>query len=88
MSKLNDLDAESVLVPNTPDQLVRLWGKERRQLAKHSKVEKETLESLVCCAYHLGEITEGRAAEILDLFRLEFRDLYLKWEEEYHEKKD
>ncbi len=33
MSKLNDLDAESILVPNTPDKLVRLWGEERRQLA-------------------------------------------------------
>ena len=88
MSKLNDLDAESILVPNTPDKLVRLWGKERRQLAKNSRVDKETLELLVCCAYHVGEITEGRAAEILDLFRLEFRDLYLKWEAEYHENTD
>ncbi len=88
MSKLNDLDAESVLVPNTPDKLVRLWGQERRQLAKNSRVDKETLELLVCCTHHLGEITEGRAAEILDLHRLDFRDLYLKWEKEYQEKID
>ncbi len=83
MSKLNDLDAESILVPNTPDKLVRLWGQERRQLAKNSRVDKETLELLVCCTYHLGEITEGRAAEILNLFRLDFRDLYLEWKREY-----
>ena len=88
MSKLNDLDAESILVRNTPDKLVRLWGQERRQLAKNSRVHKETLELLVCCAYHLGEITEGRAAEILDLFRLGFRDLYLKWEQEYQDHAD
>ncbi len=88
MSQLNDLDAESVLVPNTPDKLVRLWGQERRQLAKNSRVDKETLELLVCCAYHLGEITEGRAAEILDLHRLDFRDLYLKWEKKYQEDPD
>ncbi len=88
MSKLNDLDAESVLVPNTPDKLVRLWGKERRQLAKNSRVDKDTLELLVCCTHHLGEITEGRAAEILGLFRLEFRSLYVKWEEEYQDPND
>ena len=88
MSKLNDLDAESVLVPNTPDKLVRLWGKEQRKLAKNSRVDKETLELLVCCTHHLGEITEGRAAEILDLFRLDFRSLYVKWEAEYQENLD
>ncbi len=88
MSKLNDLDAESVLVPNTPDKLVRLWGKERRQLAKNSRVDKDTLELLVCCTHHLAEITEGRAAEILGLFRLEFRSLYVKWEEEYQDPND
>ena len=27
--------------------------------------------------HYLGEITQGRAAEILNLHRLEFRDLYL-----------
>ncbi|MEL4896185.1 hypothetical protein [Crocosphaera sp. Alani8] len=88
MSKINDLDAESILVPNTPDKLVRLWGKERRDLAKNSKVDKETLELLVCSTHYLGEITQGRAAEILNLHRLEFRDLYLKWEKEYQENLD
>ena len=88
MSKLNALDAESVLVPNTPDKLVRLWGKERRKLANNSRVDKETLELLVCSTHHLEQITEGRAAEILDLHRLDFRDLYLKWEKKYQEEID
>ena len=78
----------SVLVPNTPDKLVRLWGQKQRELAKKSKVDKDTLELLVCCAYHLGEITEGRASEILDLFRLDFRSLYVEWSKNYTQHSD
>ncbi|EAZ88606.1 hypothetical protein [Crocosphaera chwakensis] len=87
MSRLNELDAELALIPNTPKEIVKLWSQKLRELSRYSysRIDKETVELLVCCTHHLGEITEGRAAEILGLFRLDFRDLYLKWEKDYTE---
>ncbi len=83
MSQLNDLDNELVTIPHDAKAIAKAWGDKIRQLANNSKVEKETLELLVCCAYHLEEITEGRAAEILGLFRLDFGELYNQWSDKY-----
>ena len=88
MSQLNDLDNELVTIPYDAKAIAKAWGDKIRQLAKNSRVDKETLELLVCSTYHLEQITEGRAAEILDLHRLDFRYLYLKWENKYQEELD
>lgn len=90
MSRLNNLDAELALIPNTPEKIIKLWSQKLRELSRYSyaRIDQETVELLVCCTHHLGEITEGRAAEILDLHRLEFRELYLKWKKEYQDNLD
>ncbi len=54
MSQLNDLDNELVTIPHDAKAIAKAWGDKIRQLANNSKVEKETLELLVCCAYHRG----------------------------------
>ena len=90
MSILNNLDTELALIPNTPEKIVKLWSQKLRELSRYSyaRINQETVELLVCCTHHLGEITESRAAEVLGLFRLEFRNLYVKWKKEYQENLD
>jgi hypothetical protein len=84
MSKLNDLDNDLYLIPNTPQQITKLWQEIMKRLANSSKVEADILQVLVCSAFKLEEITEGKAAQILNLHCLDFRSLYEKWEDQYN----
>lgn len=85
MGRLNDLDNELVTIPHDANAVARAWGHKIRQLADNSRVDKDTLKMLVCCAFKLEEITEGRASEILGIHQLDFRKIFIEWEQEEEE---
>lgn len=74
MSRLNDIDRN--LEATTALELLNEWNDLRRHVLNSQHIPKDELQFLVLTAYKAEAITEGRACEILQCDRLDFRDLY------------
>lgn len=76
MSWLNDLDRN--LEATTALELLNEWNNLRRHILSSQRLPKDEIQFLVltATAYRAEAITEGRACEILQCDRLDFRDLY------------
>lgn len=74
MSRLNDLDRN--LEAATALDLLNEWNDLRRHILSSQRLPKDEIQFLVLTAYRAEAITEGRACEILQCDRLDFRDLY------------
>lgn len=71
---LNNLNPEVVV----GKKLLTAISKERKRLAENMQVPVSDLTKLVFCAYNHGEISEGKAAQLLNVDRLKFRELFQK----------
>ncbi|QBQ73123.1 hypothetical protein kac65v151_gp093 [Nodularia phage vB_NspS-kac65v151] len=60
-------------------KLLEAIRQERSRLAQNQHVPVDALKVLVFTTYTCGQISEGKACELLNVGRLAFRDIRCKW---------
>jgi hypothetical protein len=73
MSRLNDLDCDRAI--STSMQLYNVYKELRSHLFNTGRIPKDELKLLVVTTYNAEVITEGKACEILNCNRIEFRKM-------------
>jgi len=73
LSRLNDFDCEHDI--RTGLELAKAYKQMRSHLFNTCRIPKDELQVLVVNAYQNEVITTGKACELLNCDRLEFRDI-------------